>query len=908
MVFRRIWRSFLNQGQASEQRLPSRPRRSRLVVEVLEDRLVPTNWFVSTAGIDAAGRGGQTAPFRSIQFAVNQAVSGDRIHVATGTYDYNPAADVFGGTTLSGFLGVSAAVIVFDKSLQFFGGFDNAFTTRGLATVIEGHGTQRGMLVLAANTGVSLSMDGFTINNGVAHGQPALQGQDQTFAFGGGLWINAAAQQTASGPFTLSNMIFLNNSAIGDNTGGAGGAGAGGALELRFANAVNLTNITFSGNVAQGGTGTTKGGDADGAAIHADHATVTGNNLTFTSNRAVAGASNGSGLDSSGATADGLGGAVAVMSSSSGTLSNVTAVSNSATGGAAPAGRGGSAFGGAFFVESAALSLTAATVVGNTSTGGAGQTGGSGIGGGVAEINQSGNSSLTLDRVKVVSNTAQEGAASVTPGTAGGGGVYLTALVGAATGTINNSLIADNLATSSPGSASASGGGGGIWLQGVTATINQSTIANNRLGPGLIFGQAIVMLDISASQGTNATLSYSIIANHTTTNPQSSAISIGQFLQAGGNNHLTYNTNLFANNTQNDNSAGGAAGTVSGAATNLQAADAGFVSAGAPNNDYRLVAGSPAVNAATGSNATVDLNNFPRDAQPDIGAFELGSTPSSPPPPPPPPPSGGVARSSPGVFDPTTGTWYLRNETSAGGPDAGQFAYGAPGWVPVVGDWNSDGISTVGVFDPGTATWYLRNSNSPGAPDIGPFAFGGAGWKPVVGDWDGNGTWTIGVVDPNGVWYLRNSNTPGAPDITPFAYGAGGWTPVAGRWNGASFGIGVFDQTTGTWYLRNTPSPGAPDAGQFAYGGAGWQAVVGDWNNDGRTTIGVFDPNGTWYLRNSNTGGGPEVALFAYGAGNWLPVAGDYDGLPAIAAARSLGNALTATPPEDVLDTLFGQP
>jgi len=177
-----------------------------------------------------------------------------------------------------------------------------------------------------------------------------------------------------------------------------------------------------------------------------------------------------------------------------------------------------------------------------------------------------------------------------------------------------------------------------------------------------------------------------------------------------------------------------------------------------------------------------------------------------------------------------------------------------------------------------------------------------------VGDWDGNGTWTIGVVDPNGVWYLRNSNTPGAPDITPFAYGAGGWTPVAGRWNGASFGIGVFDQTTGTWYLRNTPSPGAPDAGQFAYGGAGWQAVVGDWNNDGRTTIGVFDPNGTWYLRNSNTGGGPEVALFAYGAGNWLPVAGDYDGLPAIAAARSLGNALTATPPEDVLDTLFGQP
>src|SRR5205823_2802516 len=73
-----------------------------------------------------------------------------------------------------------------------------------------------------------------------------------------------------------------------------------------------------------------------------------------------------------------------------------------------------------------------------------------------------------------------------------------------------------------------------------------------------------------------------------------------------------------------------------------------------------------------------------------------------------------------------------------------------------------------------------KNSNTPGAPDIAPFRFGAPGWLPVVGDWDGNGTSTVGVFDPTfATWYLRNSNSPGAPDITPFSYGASAWEPVA---------------------------------------------------------------------------------------------------------------------------------
>src|SRR5262249_30648603 len=53
-----------------------------------------------------------------------------------------------------------------------------------------------------------------------------------------------------------------------------------------------------------------------------------------------------------------------------------------------------------------------------------------------------------------------------------------------------------------------------------------------------------------------------------------------------------------------------------------------------------------------------------------------------------------------------------------------------------------------GVFDPTTGTWYLRNSNAPGGPEVTPFAYGAAGWVGVSGDWDGNGSDAAGAVHP----------------------------------------------------------------------------------------------------------------------------------------------------------------
>jgi hypothetical protein len=257
--------------------------------------------------------------------------------------------------------------------------------------------------------------------------------------------------------------------------------------------------------------------------------------------------------------------------------------------------------------------------------------------------------------------------------------------------------------------------------------------------------------------------------------------------------------------------------------------------------------------------------------------------------------TGGAKVSTPGVFDPGTATWYLRSQNSAGAPDAGKFAYGAPGWVPFVGDWTGSGQTGIGVFDPATATWYLRNEAGPGGPDAGRFQFGAPGWIPIVGEWTGSGHTGIGVFDPaTATFYLRNEAGPGAPDAGKFAYGAPHWVPLAGDWTGSGqTGIGVFDPATATFYLRNEAGPGAPDAGKFAYGAPGWLPLVGDWTGSGEAGIGVFDPGtATFYLRNETSAGGPDAGKFAYGAPSWVPLGGNFVAASATATPAALRDPL----------------
>jgi Tol biopolymer transport system component len=238
-----------------------------------------------------------------------------------------------------------------------------------------------------------------------------------------------------------------------------------------------------------------------------------------------------------------------------------------------------------------------------------------------------------------------------------------------------------------------------------------------------------------------------------------------------------------------------------------------------------------------------------------------------------------------GLYNPTTGAFYLRNHNNAGNGDWA-FRYGPAGlgWQPIVGDWNNDGIDTVGLYDPTTGVFYLKNTNGPGAADVAfQYGAGGLGWQPIVGDWNNDGADTVGVYIPDsGAVYLRNSNSAGNADVA-FGYGPGGlgWQPVVGDWdNNGTDTIGIYDPANAVFYLRNSNSYGVSDIG-FAYGppGSGWLPMAGNWDATGADTIGLYNAaGGTYFLRNANESGIADE-MFGYGPAGlgWQTLICDWD-------------------------------
>jgi CSLREA domain-containing protein len=225
-----------------------------------------------------------------------------------------------------------------------------------------------------------------------------------------------------------------------------------------------------------------------------------------------------------------------------------------------------------------------------------------------------------------------------------------------------------------------------------------------------------------------------------------------------------------------------------------------------------------------------------------------------------------------GVFRPTDGALYLKNQNTTGIADV-QINYGLGGDYPIVGDWDGNGTVTIGIYRDGS--FYLRNSNTIGVADI-VFPFGTPGDQPIAGDWDGDGIDTIGLYH-EGTFFLRNQNSAGAPDAT-FALGVAGDVGIAGDWDGDGMDTtGVFRPSNGALYLKNQNTTGFADI-QINYGIAGDKPVTGDWNDDGVDTIGVYR-DGTFYLRNTNTIGFADL-VFALGIPGDMPIAGNWDGLP----------------------------
>ena len=801
-----------------------------------------TTRYVASSGTDSGNCTSPASPCRTIQYAVNQSSSGGRILVAQGTYTYNAGVDPCTFLTTPN---EKSVVCIVDKFLSIFGGYStsNWSTANPSAnpTVIDGQGNYRGVFLLGyQTTTVSLDMEGFTIQNGRSAGQ---QGGADPNGFGGGMGVFGAR-------VTLRDMVFKNNKVYG-LTGSTGGAGAGAGLAINWSQPGTsnlLERVAFDGNQSFGANGTDRGGVAYGALFVNGSVTIT--SCTFTNNQALAGNSSGSGGVNGGQHADALGGAIG-GGGGIWVLGHIVATNNQAIGGNATTYAGGGFGGGIFVEEASSLTITDSTLSGNTAKAGNAVNGGFGAGGGLL-VN---NTPATIDRVQLIANSAIGGNAqtgSGSAGTGGGGGLYLWKTKNvSANASVLNTIIANNFVNiGSVGNASQGGGGGGVQVQGLTATLSHTTIAQNRLGPALVLGQGLLVLTAPGVSSSTANLNYSIVANHTEGGSGATAI----FVDSG--NTINFNRGLFAGNTLDKT----ILGSQSGQGSMFSAASAGFVSPGSPNFDYHLQSNSPAKDQATGSSTDVDIDGQfrPFNNISDLGADEYWTVV--------------LDKVTTGVFRPTNGALYLKNNNMTGFADV-QINYGLGGDYPVVGDWDGNGTVTIGVYRNGS--FYLRNSNSIGFADS-VFPFGQAGDQPIAGDWNGDGRDTIGVYR-NGTFFLRNSNSPGTPDAT-FQLGNPGDVAIAGDWTGKGYDTtGVFRPSNGALYLKNLNTSGFADI-QINYGLAGDKPVVGDWDGNGTVTIGVYRGN-QFLLRNSNTIGFAEI-VFSLGNAGDMPIAGDWDALP----------------------------
>jgi hypothetical protein len=112
------------------------------------------------------------------------------------------------------------------------------------------------------------------------------------------------------------------------------------------------------------------------------------------------------------------------------------------------------------------------------------------------------------------------------------------------------------------------------------------------------------------------------------------------------------------------------------------------------------------------------------------------------------------------------------------------FRYGSEGDLPVVGDWNGDGVKNIGLYRHGT--WYLDVDGDGVWSDGDRYIehFGGPDDLPVVGDWDGDGVDEIGIYSA-GVWRLDSNHNYQLDDQDrSFRFGGPDDLPVVGDWDG----------------------------------------------------------------------------------------------------------------------------
>jgi hypothetical protein len=242
-----------------------------------------------------------------------------------------------------------------------------------------------------------------------------------------------------------------------------------------------------------------------------------------------------------------------------------------------------------------------------------------------------------------------------------------------------------------------------------------------------------------------------------------------------------------------------------------------------------------------------------------------------------------------GVGAHQAGKWYLDfNLNAAWEPNLDVYNYfGASDMLPLPADWNGDGYTEIAVYRAGN--WYF-DLNGNGVWDGEPAdrmvnTWGGEPDDiPVVGDWNGDGVVEIGIYRSSiYTWYLDYDGDafydPAVDISQPFGFA--GAIPVVGDWNGNGRDkIGVYFE--GQWYLDTTGNfvwdDYVNDTYVASFGVAGMLPVIGDWNGSGVDRIGAYR-DGQWYLDQDGNGSwnpALDKEVGPFGVSGMLPLVGKW--------------------------------
>ena len=243
-------------------------------------RALAADRFTSTSGSDAANDCLINAsPCRTIGHALTQAVSGDTIKLAEGSYA--EASLTISGTT----------------TLSISGGWAADFSTQNpdpKKTTVDGHNQGPIFTISAASTTADVTLDALTIAKGYGGGIVVSSSgtgslslsvencvlrsskEDPTFGVGTGGGIYASSSDTSSLSIAVTNSTFKRNVSYG-----------GGGMWIYSSNtssvSLSLTSSTFIGNKALDDGNSGSGGGL--AAFFLGTADVTIDGCTFKSNR-----------------------------------------------------------------------------------------------------------------------------------------------------------------------------------------------------------------------------------------------------------------------------------------------------------------------------------------------------------------------------------------------------------------------------------------------------------------------------------------------------------------------------------------------------------------------------------------------------------------------------------------------